>query len=205
MGIYSRYVFPKVLDFFVSFGFIENKRKGVLADARGDVLEIGFGSGRNLPLYAKDIRSLSVLDPNPGMHAEALPRAESLPFPVNLVLGVAEAMPFADAAFDTVVSTWTLCTIPEPEKALTEVRRVLRPGGKFLFLEHGLSENAAVQRVQHFMNPLNRVVADGCNIDRPIARIVEGSGLKIELLDRYYMDRTPKFFGSTYRGIAVKA
>jgi len=204
MGLYSRWVFPKVLDFFVSYPFIEEKRRGVLADARGDVLEIGFGTGRNLPFDPKDVRSLTIVDPNPGMHDAAREREKDLAFPLRAVLGVAEALPAADASIDTVVSTWSLCTIPEPERALAEGRRVLRPGGKFLFLEHGLSESPAVQRVQRVLNPINRVVADGCNIDRDIAGLVKACGLRLEALDRFYMERTPRFFGSSYRGIAVK-
>ncbi len=181
------------------------ERRRVLATARGEVLEIGFGTGLNLPHYPpRGVTRLTIVDPAELLPARVQERIAAAPFPVTHARLDAERLPFADASFDTVVSTWTLCTIPDPVAALREVRRVLRPDGVFLFLEHGLSTRPWVARSQHLWNPVQNVIACGCNVDRAIDAIVGASGLVVTDLDRFELPGEIALMGTMYRGKAVR-
>ena len=182
----------------------ELQRRETLAEVGGDALEIGFGSGLNLPHYPAAVKSLVTIDSNPGMARVATSRIAACPFPVDCRLLNGERLPMEDARFDSVVSTWTLCSIVQVESALAEINRVLRPGGRFFFVEHGLSPDKAVRRWQNRLNPIQKVFADGCNLNRDIRRLVEDSGLSIEKLDNEYMPKAPRFAGYLYRGIGRK-
>jgi ubiquinone/menaquinone biosynthesis C-methylase UbiE len=205
MNLYRRIIFPQLLDLALSGERIERYRRQLLAHVQGSVLEIGFGTGLNLPCYPEHIRKITGVDPNPGMGSLARRRIASSPIAVDWQVADAQKLPFPSQSFDSVVSTWTLCSIPNVAKALREIRRVLRSGGKLFFLEHGLSEDPQVQRWQNCLNPIQKVIADGCNLNRDMARLIREAGFRFEQLERFYMPDQPRFIGYTYQGIALPA
>lgn len=181
-----------------------NYRKAVLADASGEVLEIGFGTGLNLAYYPSDrVRQITTVDINSGMNKLAQKRIAASPIPVDFQVLNGENLPMADCTFDTVVSTWTLCSIRQLDRAIAEIHRVLKPGGKFLFIEHGLSNEPNIQTWQHRLTPIQKVIGDGCHLDRDIKAAI---AQKFEQLDikEFYMHDTPKIGGYLYQGIAIK-
>lgn len=204
MGLYSRWILPRLLDLFMSNEVMRAERTLVLAEARGQTLEIGFGTGLNLPHYPAQLRHLVAVDANPGMSTLARRRLGASGLCVDHRVLNAERLPLEDASFDTVVSTWTLCSIADVDRALGEVRRVLKPGGRFLFVEHGLSDEPAVRRWQDRLTPLQKRLADGCHLNRDIEALIRAQGLEFESLRRFYMDKLPRPGAYTYRGIAVK-
>jgi len=179
-------------------------RAGLLAQVQGEVLELGIGTGLNLPHYPKTITGLYAVDPANLLPKIVLERSTGQSFPVRIQHVTAETLPYEDRSLDFVVSTWTLCTIPDPVKALREVRRVLKPGGVFLFLEHGRSEDAKVAAWQDCLNPLQRVIGCGCNLNRKIDQLIRQAGLAITQLDRFQMPRVPRLGAEMYRGSAVR-
>jgi ubiquinone/menaquinone biosynthesis C-methylase UbiE len=203
MRWYARTVFPRLMEWALGSESCSAERRRVLAPVRGEVLEIGFGTGLNLPHYpAGGITRLTILDPVEHLPARVAARIAAAPFPVRSVRLDAERLPFEDAAFDAVVSTWTLCTIPDPVAALREVRRVLRPAGVFRFLEHGRSESPSVARWQDLWNPLQKVFACGCHVNRTIDALVAASGLVVTELERFVLPGEIALMGSMYRGSA---
>ncbi|WP_242026844.1 class I SAM-dependent methyltransferase [Phormidium tenue] len=178
-------------------------RREVLADVSGDVLEIGFGTGLNLPYYPDPVRQIVTVDPNPGVHRLAQQRIDASPITVDHRMLSGEALPMADHSFDSVVSTFTLCSIPNIEQALAEIYRVLRPGGRFFFVEHGLSDEPSVQVWQHRLTPLQKRIAGGCHFDRDMGQLIEQQFDQVEL-KAAYAQKVPKFAGYFYRGVAVK-
>jgi ubiquinone/menaquinone biosynthesis C-methylase UbiE len=191
------------MDWILSGDSFARLRTSLLHDLSGDVLEIGFGTGLNLPHYPKRVFHLSVIDPSRMLSKKVGRRIAAAPFPVHAAYVTAEVLPFPDRHFDAVVSTWTLCSIADPVNALCEVRRVLKPGGQFVFLEHGRSDDANVAAWQDRLNPVQNVIGCGCNLNRRIDRLVEQSGLVIERLDRFRMEGVPKLVGEMYRGWAA--
>jgi ubiquinone/menaquinone biosynthesis C-methylase UbiE len=179
-------------------------RKELLADIGGDVLEIGFGTGLNLGHYPEDVRSVAAVDPGVGMNRIARTRVAHSRIPVDLHKGRAEALPFEDDRFDWVVSTWTLCSIPDVAKAIGEVYRVLRPGARFVFIEHGLSDVASVQRWQRRLNPIQRLIGDGCRLDLDVETQVRSVPFHEVAVERFEMADMPRTHGTMYRGAAVK-
>ncbi len=179
-------------------------RAELLIQAHGDVLELGIGTGLNLPHYPKTVTELDAVDPADLLPKTVAARSAVLTFPVRIRRGTAEALPYADHRFDYVVSTWTLCTIPDPRLALQEVGRVLKPGGRFLFMEHGRSDNQKIAAWQDRLNPVQKVVACGCNLNRQIDRLITRSGLTISHLDRFSMESAPRLAGEIYRGTATR-
>jgi ubiquinone/menaquinone biosynthesis C-methylase UbiE len=169
------------------------------------VLEIGFGTGLNLPFYPPTLRRLTVVDPNPGMARRARPRVAASGVDVrSLVLDAGRRLPIDDGSFDAVVSTWTLCSIPDVAAALAEVHRVLKPGGRFVFVEHGLAPDPPVAAWQRRLDKLNQFIGDGCHLTRDIASILRRSPLSAETCDTFYLADTPRVGGFTYRGHATK-
>ena len=166
MGIYSRLIFPRLCDWAMRTPRIERLRREVLAKANGEILEIGFGTGLNLGHYPEHVRHLTAVDPGVGMTRIARRRIERSHIDVDLRVQTAEELPFEDGRFDCVVSTWTLCSIQEPGRAVSEIGRVLRPGGHYFFLEHGLGDDPGVQRWQRRLTPApaatGRWVPPGC-------------------------------------------
>ncbi|MEI6485262.1 MAG: class I SAM-dependent methyltransferase [Sphingomonadales bacterium] len=183
MGLYSETIFPWVLDKALGHPNIMRRRQALVSAASGAVLEIGFGSGATLPFYdPAQVSRLTVVEPSEGMNRRAAARLVQSPVPITSVPGAGERLPFADASFDTVVCCLTLCSVQDVGQVLAEVRRVLKPGGRFLFLEHVLSDDPQRQRWQRRLNPVQRVVAVGCNLDRPSALLVQQAGFRLDPL-----------------------
>lgn len=202
MGLYSNYIFPHVLEWLLGTRQAMECRRRVLADARGRVLEIGFGTGLNLGCYPAAVESLTLVDPEKLLAKRVAKRIAAAPFPVEMAYLDAAQLPFAEQSFDTVVSTWTLCTVPEVLHAVAEIHRVLKPGGNFLFLEHGRSDDPAVARKQDRWNGVQQVIGCGCNLNRPIDEIVTSSGMNIDTLERFEMPKTPRIGSHHYLGAA---
>jgi len=169
------------------------------------VLEIGFGTGLNMAHYPSCLSSLSTIDPAVILPRKVQDRIAAVSFPVETVHQTAEHLPYPDRRFDTVVSTWTLCTIPNPVQALREVARVLKSTGTFLFLEHGRSEDSHIARWQDRLNPAQQIIGCGCNLNRRIDRLIEEGGLRIVTLNRFEMQGVPRIGGTMYRGSAIPA
>lgn len=203
MGLYSHYIFPRLMDWVMSGDEFQRWRALLLQDAEGEVLEIGLGTGLNLPHYPKAVLQLHAVDPAPLLPERVARRSKFASFPIHTTRVSAELLPFHDRTFDRVVSTWTLCTIPDPVKALLEVRRVLKPTGRFLFLDHGRSENEKIAAWQDRLNPIQRVVGCGCNLNRPIDQLISQAGLHLTKLDRFQMQTVPRLGGEMYRGVAI--
>jgi ubiquinone/menaquinone biosynthesis C-methylase UbiE len=182
MSFYQHHVLPHLLHLAMRQEAMLPFRRRVIGAAEGRVLEIGIGSGLNLPLYGLTVSEVIGLDPSPELLLRARPRAAAAPVPVKLLEGSAEATPLDDASVDTVVTTWTLCTIPDAPRALAELRRVLRPGGALLFVEHGRAPEPDVARWQDRLDPLWRRVAGGCHLNRQIDDLISGSGFQIDAL-----------------------
>jgi ubiquinone/menaquinone biosynthesis C-methylase UbiE len=177
-------------------------RERVVGMAGGRVLEIGVGSGLNLPFYRSAVREMLALEPSPQLIAMA--RRTRAPMPVTFMAASAEAIPLDDASIDTVVTTWTLCTIPRALDALGEMRRVLGPGGRLLFVEHGLSPDQSVRRWQDRLTPAWRALSGGCHLNRPIRTMIEAAGFRIDRLETGYMPG-PKPMTFLYEGSARPA
>jgi ubiquinone/menaquinone biosynthesis C-methylase UbiE len=204
MGFYSQVIFPRLCDVGLDRPLVAKYRRELLTHAHGNILELGFGTGLNLPYYAAHVRKVTTVDPNIGMHRRARKRIKRAGIEVDHRVLRGERLPFEDGAFDCVVSTFTLCSIEDVAQALREVYRVLGAGGKSLFLEHGLSPHANVQKWQRRLNWLQMRLADGCHLDRDIRAIVTAQPFASVKIDEFYMEETPKTHGYMYRGTAVK-
>ncbi len=199
MGFYTDCVFPVFLDW--TMRMVDELRAPALAAARGDVLEVGFGTGLNLPHYPAAVRRLVGLDPLRALERRIAKRVAAARFPVERVaLSADQRIPFPDASFDCVVTTFTLCSIPDVRAALAEMRRVLRPGGVYLFLEHGRSDDPKVARRQERFEPIQRRIAGGCHLARPIDRLVREAGFEMDRLERFVQPRAPRILAEMYRG-----
>jgi len=204
MGLYATQIFPRLMDWVMGGKEFQRLRGLLLQDARGEVLEIGLGTGLNLPHYPGRVLWLHAVDPAPLLPDRVTQRSQSVVFPIQIKQVSAETLPFDDRIFDCVVSTWTLCTIPDPVKALQEVRRVLKPDGVFLFLEHGRSEDPKVAAWQDRLNPIQRVIGCGCNLNRKIDQFIKQAGLAVTQLDRFQMQSVPRLGGEMYSGTATR-
>jgi ubiquinone/menaquinone biosynthesis C-methylase UbiE len=188
MGLYSRYILPKVVHFTCGLKPIMRQREKVVPRARGRVLEIGIGSGLNLPYYdSAKVSKVWGLDPSPEMTQMARRAAASLPFEVEFIGLPGDEIPLEDNSVDTVVVTYTLCTISDTTPALRQISRVLRPGGELIFCEHGAAPDASVRRWQDRLNPIWKRLGGGCNLNRPIPTIIEAGGFRIKSLDTMYI------------------
>lgn len=187
----------------MSSGSMTDYRKALLSEVSGDVLELGFGTGLNLPHYPATVTSLTTVDPNGGMGAITQKRIEASPIPVTTKLLSGENLPMADASFDNVVCTWTLCSIPSANQALSEAYRVLKTGGQFFFIEHGLSNERSIQTWQNRITPVQKVVADGCHLNRQIDALVSAVFDDISV-KAFYAPKLPKIMGYFYQGVATK-
>ena len=205
MSLYHHFVFPYLLDLAMASPALRKPRRRTLAAANGRILEIGFGTGRNLEFYPESVARIEAIDPDLDLDRLSLPRIRHARIDVDFHHLDAEHMPFEKSSFDTVVSTMTLCSIPDVEHALSEIHRVLRPGGQFLFMEHGRAPEQKVSRWQDRINPHWMPLAGGCHVNRPISRLVAGSGLAVADEKSYYMRKTPRFVGFMTEGVARKA
>lgn len=182
----------------------ERHRAHSVARAQGRVLELGFGTGLNLAHYLSSVTHVTGIEPNPGLRKLAVRTMHEYEFPVTLLDMNAERMGFDDGEFDTVVSTWTLCSIRDLDAALAEVRRVLKPGGDFIFFEHGLAPDPDVQKWQRRLSKVTKHLFDGCTIDRQIAERVQAAGLTVIELENFYGEGMPRTEGYIYAGAARK-
>ena len=201
MSFYDRVVLPRLLDFAMRGKEASRYRARVVPAARGRVLEMGIGSGLNLRFYGGDVTAVVGVDPSPEMLRLARPKAAAAPFPVDFVNQSGETLPFDDAGFDSVVATWTLCTIGEPLRALGEMRRVLKPDGELLFVEHGRSPDRGVEAWQDRLNPLWRRIGGGCNLNRRIDELVRAAGFRLARLETGYA-KGPRPMAYIYEGRA---
>jgi ubiquinone/menaquinone biosynthesis C-methylase UbiE len=203
MNFYERWILPPILDLIMRQKHLTKYRRTVVAAARGRVLEIGVGSGLNFSLYGKEVELVYGIDPSPRLLAMARPRAAASTVPVELLLGSATAIPLADDAVDTVVMTWTLCSIPDPLAALREMRRVLKPNGTLCFVEHGLSPEPGIETWQHRITPAWRRVAGGCHLDRKIDELIRLAGFNLTNLQVEYAPG-PRTMSYMYQGCACR-
>jgi len=204
LSFYSRWIFPYLMDVAMQDSLFTRHRKGLLLDVMGDVLEIGVGTGLNLRHYPEEVNRLDVVDSNPGMNRLLRRRMKDIPFPVLHATISAETLPYSDGQFDMVVSTWTLCSIPDVSKALSEIYRVLKPGGQFRYVEHGLAPDANVAKWQHRLNGFQNVIADGCHLNRDIMELIHSAGFELSRTQNAYTPKAPRFVGYHYTGIALK-
>jgi ubiquinone/menaquinone biosynthesis C-methylase UbiE len=206
MGFYAKTIFPRILDWGLGKPDLGEYRTRVLAAASGVTLEVGFGTGLNLRHYPSAVTRLHAIDSELMLPDRVQKRIEEARFPVKLhQIDAQGRLPFGDQTVETIVTTFTLCSIPEPELALAEMRRVLRPSGKYLFLEHGLGMTKGVQRWQTRMTPLNKIIGCGCHLDRAIDRLITTSGFRIEVVDRFPMPGMTRLMGELYSGSALRA
>ena len=188
MGLYSRFVLPRVVHLVCQSGPTMRQRVKVVPLARGRVLEVGIGSGLNLPMYDADtVTKVWGLDPSEEMVELALPAAEGAPFDVEFLVAGSEEIPLASASCDTVVVTYALCTIPDAVGALREMARVLAPGGRLLFCEHGVAPDASVRRWQNWMTPAWRRLGGGCHLNRDIPDLIQRGGFKLATMETMYL------------------
>lgn len=203
MGFYCEHIFPRLMEWVMAKEEFHRLRSELLAGTHGEVLELGIGTGLNLPHYPEGVTGLHAVDPAQLLPKTIAARSARLSFPVHIRRDTAETLPHADRRFDYVVSTWTLCTISNPVLALQEVGRVLKPGGMFLFLEHGRSDDWRTAVWQDRLNPIQNVIGCGCNLNRQIDDLITQAGLSVTQLDRFIMKDVPRLGGEMYRGVAT--
>jgi len=201
MGYYEDHILPRLVHLSMRQDRFLAYRRRVVSAARGRVLEIGVGSGLNLPLYTDVVEHVIGIDTSPQLLSMASDVRRHHALSIELIEGSAEALPLRDMSVDTVVTTWTLCTIPAARVALREMRRVLRPSGALLFVEHGRSQDESVRRWQDRLTPAWKRLAGGCHLNRPIRQLLEESGFGIERLETGYM-KGPRPMTFMYEGTA---
>ena len=206
MSFYDRHILPKLLNWACGTKPVRRQRQKVVPLAEGRVLEIGIGSGLNLPYYDPEkVERVIGLDPAEEMLAYARRRSETLPFAVEYLVLDGENIPLQGRSVDTVLVTYTLCTIPDAIAALEGMRRVLKPGGRLIFCEHGKAPDESVLRWQRRLNPIWNRIGGGCNLDRDIPAMIEAAGFRIDTLDSMYLPGAPRFAGFNYWGSARPA
>jgi ubiquinone/menaquinone biosynthesis C-methylase UbiE len=203
LGLYGERVVPRIMN--VACGAKQSRplRERVCAGLHGQVVEIGFGSGHNVPFYPETVQRVAAIEPSELSWKLARDRVSASTVTVEQAGRDGQSLPFADNSFDAALSTWTLCTIPDPVLALTEVHRVLRPGGTLHFVEHGLAPDENVQRWQRRLEPVNKRVAGGCHLTRPILDLLETAGFSVEQVEVFYEAGAPKALAADSLGVAV--
>lgn len=205
MGLYEDRVLPHIINVVMNTKVTRVMRSRVCAGLEGDVVEIGFGTGHNLPFLPDQVTRLRAVEPSAKSVRLAQQRIADASVPVEIVGLDGQRLPLEDDSADAVLTTWTLCTIPDASTALKEMARVLRPGGTLHFIEHGRAQEEGVRRWQDRINPIQQRLGGGCNLNRDIPSLIEGAGFTIKSLDRYYAQGEPKIFGSMYEGTATPA
>jgi ubiquinone/menaquinone biosynthesis C-methylase UbiE len=204
MGFYSTNVFPRFYDCLIDRPFWEKHRRQQLADVDGEILEIGVGTGLNLPHYPAGVRRIVTADPNPGMNQRLQQRIEKTGIEVDKHIISSESLPFDEATFDCVVSTITLCSIPDVAQAMSELFRVLKPGGRLHFLEHGICPDPQVAKWQRRLDWFQRRFADGCTLNLDVRQLLSTQPYSAVEIDNFYMEQTPRTHGYMYCGTAIK-
>jgi ubiquinone/menaquinone biosynthesis C-methylase UbiE len=203
MSFYDDHVVPRLVNLTCGSAWVRPLRSRACAGLSGDVLEIGFGSGYNIPFYPAAVRKVSAVEPADLGWKLAAQRLRTATVPIERSGLNGESLPFPDHSFDTALSTWTMCTIPDLAAALGEIRRVLKPGGTLHFLEHGLAPDESVRRWQRRFDPVQQRIAGGCHLARPIAQLLDTAGLTITGLEVFYQPKVPKPLGSISLGTAT--
>ena len=203
MGLYDRYILPRIIELGCGMEVMQAQRARIVPKARGRVLEVGIGPGHNLAFYdPAQVTHVTGIDPCEPLLARARERSGTVGFPVDLLAQGGEDIPLPDASIDTVLVTFTLCTIPEVGQSLAQMRRLLKPGGRLIFCEHGRAPDASVQRWQDRVNPLWKKLFGGCHLNRDMPALIRNAGFNIEFLEADYLEDTPRLAGYRYLGIA---
>jgi ubiquinone/menaquinone biosynthesis C-methylase UbiE len=205
MGIYERRVLPRIINVACGTKAVEPLRRRVCEGLAGAVVEIGFGSGLNVPFYPAAVARVTAIEPADLGWKLADERVRAAAVPIERAGLDGQSLPVPDDSFDTALSSWTLCTIPDVDAALRELRRVIKPGGTLHFLEHGLAPNEPVRRWQRRLDPIEKKLFGGCQFTRPIVELLTSAGFTIEELDVFYEKGAPKFAGADSLGIAMPA
>ena len=200
--LYERLVVPRLVHWGMKSERLRPLRAPTVAAAQGRVLEIGIGSGLNFPFYGRDVEEVVGIDPSPSLLARAGKAGGWMPFKIRLVCQSAEHLPYPDASFDCVVATWSLCSIPDVEATLAEAHRVLRPEGRFVFIEHGAAPSPGLCRWQRRLTPVWRRLAGGCHLDRRPDRLLTAAGFELETLETGHLVDGPRLVTFHYQGIA---
>jgi ubiquinone/menaquinone biosynthesis C-methylase UbiE len=203
MNFYEREVLPRFIDLMLGGKQFRAFRSRATAGLEGEVLEIGFGSGTNVPYYPATVARVRAVDPAMVGQKLAAKRLAKCSVPVEFIGLTGESIPLEDRSVDHVLSTWTMCTIPDIDRALSEMRRVLKPGGSLHFCEHGAAPDANVRKWQDRINSTQQRLFGGCNVNRPIDRLIDDAGFSIEHLENSYV-KGPKTMGFMYEGVATK-
>ena len=202
--LWSRFIQPRIISFACGTKPFMIQRTKIIPFARGNVLEIGIGSGLNIPLYDTDlVKKIVGVDPSAAMHSLAKERINESPVSIEFISADAAEIPLQDQSIDTIVCTYTLCSVSNPQQVLKEVKRLLKPGGKFLFSEHGNAPDESVVKFQHKLEPIWKFLADGCHLTRSIPNLLDESDMKIDKIETMYLPKTPRFVGYNYWGMAV--
>ncbi len=205
MGCYGERVLPHIINVLCGLKTVDPLRRRVCDGLEGEVVEIGFGSGLNVPFYPAAVTRVAAVEPSDVGWKLAGKRLSAARVPVERSGLDGQSLPFEDNSLDSALSTWTMCTIPDIATALGEVRRVLKPGGALHFIEHGLAPDEEVQRWQRRLDPVEKRLFGGCHLTRPIADLVTAAGFTITELDVFYEDGAPKVLGADSLGVAVSA
>lgn len=205
MNPYNTYVVPRLVNLACGSSMMRPLRERTCAGLTGDVIEIGFGSGLNVPYYPRDVSSVVAIEPADVGWSMAGKRVAASPVRIERGGLDGESLPFEDGSFDSALTTWTLCTIPDAVRALTEVRRVLKPGGTIHFVEHGLAPDEKVQRTQRRFEPVQRRLFDGCHLTRRVPDLLSHAGFMLNTVETFYQPRVPKAFGAMSLGVAAAA
>lgn len=205
MGFYRKYIVPRLVHLACGGKVVNPLRERACAGLRGAVVELGFGSGLNVPFYPSAVTRVSAVEPADVGWRMAKKRVEKSQVPIERGGLDGQSLPFEDKSFDSALCTWTLCTIPDPEAALRELRRVLKPGGTLHFIEHGLAPDEKVRRWQHRLENFNKRMLGGCHLTRQPTQLLEQAGFRVDSLEHYYRKGAPKFAGAEAAGVATSA
>jgi SAM-dependent methyltransferase len=205
LALYGEHVLPRIINVACATKSVTPLRSRVCAGLSGDVVEIGFGSGLNIPHYPPAVTKVAAVEPVDLGWKLAGKRLRATGIPVERSGLDGQSLPFADDSFDAALSTWTMCTIPDVAAALRELRRVLKPGGTLHFIEHGLAPDEPVRRWQHRLEPVQKRLFGGCHLTRPVVGLLTGAGFAIEELDVFYEEGAPKFLAADSLGVARSA